>query len=307
MKKIKNKFLHFHRLPLSDKLTYILFFIFFLFMALVFIFPIYSSILLSFTKVENIKMDDVNSIWDFFKINGDPQIKSWANVINYFSIVTTNGNEANLLTMIWNSLWFTVVKVSVGIIASTILAYAVCKFEFPGKKLLYLTAVFVQTIPLFGSGATSYKIFDALGMVNNPWLFWIAWCSGFNFTFIIMHGVFSGINDSYSESAKIDGASNLTILVKIILPMIVPTLVALFVSNSLTVWNDYSTIMIYLTDYPTLGYGLYMFQNGAAQYAPNSEAVKSAAMIVSMLPIAIIYACSQKLILSNITVGGLKG
>ncbi len=301
------RFASFKRKPKSEKITLIIFFIFFFIMALVFIYPIYSSILLSFTEKANIKRDGVSSVLDFFVINGDPQVKTWGHIVEYFSIVTSNGEEANLLTMLWNSIWFTAAKVLCSLIASTVLAYAVAKFEFPGKKLIYVTAVFVQTIPLFGSGSTSYRLFDALGMVNNPYLFWIAWCSGFDFTFIIMHGVFTGISDSYAESARIDGASNLTILFKIILPMIAPTLIALIVTNSLTVWNDYSTIMIYLRDYPTLGYGLYEFQNGSASYVSNPVAVRSAAMIISMIPIAVIYGCSQKLMLSNITVGGLKG
>ncbi len=303
----KRPLYNFKRKPTSEKVTLIIFFIFFLAMALVFLYPIYSSILLSFTGKNNIKRDEVNSIFDFFVISGDPQVETWSHIVEYFSIVTSNGSEANLLTMLWNSIWFTALKVLCSLAASTALAYAVAKFNFPGKKLIYVVAVFVQTIPLFGSGATSYRLFDALGMVNNPYLFWIAWCSGFDFTFIIMHGVFSSINDSYAESARIDGANNLTILFRIILPMVTPTLIALIVTNSLTVWNDYSTIMIYLKDYPTLGYGLYEFQNGAASYVSNPVAVRSAAMIVSMVPIALIYGCSQKLVLSNITVGGLKG
>ena len=193
------------------------------------------------------------------------------------------------------------------LMASFILAYAVAKFNFPGKNLIYVIAVFVQTIPLFGTGSASYKLFDSLNMVNNPSLFWFAWVTGFDFTFIILHGTLTGISNSYSESAKIDGANNMTIFLKIIIPMVAPVLLALFISNSLTVWNDYSTIMVYLRDYPTLSYGLYVFQTGESVYARNAPAIQNAATIISALPIVLIYSFSQKLILTNISVGGLKG
>ena len=303
---IKRKVIRFHHKTLSEKLTFILYFVFFVVMALITLYPIYSAILISFTSISNIVSKEITSFWDFFHIYGKPQFDSWANVVNEFSVTTDIGDQ-NLLNMLVNSIWFTIAKVSLSLMASFVLAYAVAKFNFPGKGLIYVIAVFVQTIPLFGTGSASYKLFDALNMVNNPALFWFAWVTGFDFTFIIMHGTLTGISDSYSESAKIDGANNMTIFLKIIIPMVAPVLLALFISNSLTVWNDYSTIMVYLKDYPTLSYGLYVFQTGESIYAKNAPAIQNAATIISALPIILIYSFSQKLILTNISVGGLKG
>ena len=303
---IKRKIVRFHNKTLSEKLTFILYFIFFVVMALITLYPIYSAVLISFTSISNIVSKEINSFWDFFRISGQPQFDSWANVITEFSVTTDVGDQ-NLLNMLVNSIWFTIAKVSLSLMASFILAYAVAKFNFPGKELIYVIAVFVQTIPLFGTGSASYKLFDALNMVNNPSLFWFAWVTGFDFTFIILHGTLTGISNSYSESAKIDGANNMTIFLQIIIPMVAPVLLALFISNSLSVWNDYSTIMVYLKDYPTLSYGLYVFQTGESIYAKNAPAIQNAATIISALPIVLIYSFSQKLILTNISVGGLKG
>lgn len=275
-------------------------------MALITLYPIYSGVLTSFTSIDGNVSKEIHSFWDFFVISGKPQFDSWKNVVNEFSVTTDVGDQ-NLLSMLFNSIWFTIAKVSLSLMASFILAYAVAKFNFPGKNLIYIIAVFVQTIPLFGTGSASYKLFDSLNMVNNPSLFWFAWVTGFDFTFIILHGTLTGISNSYSESAKIDGANNMTIFLKIIIPMVAPVLLALFISNSLTVWNDYSTIMVYLRDYPTLSYGLYVFQTGESVYARNAPAIQNAATIISALPIVLIYSFSQKLILTNISVGGLKG
>lgn len=302
----KKKIIRFFNKSLSEKLTFVFYFIFFVIMALIFLYPIYSAFLISFSTNLDLIEFDPKSFWDFFRLAGKPQYDSWKNVIRDFS-VTTDAGDQNLLGMLFNSVWFTIAKVSLSLIASFVLAYAVAKFNFPGKGLLYLIAVFVQTIPLFGTGSASYKLFDALNMVNNPLLFWFAWVTGFDFTFIILHGTLTGISNSYSESAKIDGANNLTIFLKIIIPMVTPVLLALFISNSLSVWNDYSTIMVYLKDYPTLSYGLYVFQTGESMYIANSRAIQCAATIISALPIIFIYSISQKLILTNISVGGLKG
>ena len=303
---IKRKLIRFHNKTISEKLTFILYFIFFVLMALITLYPIYSGVLTSFTSIDGNVSKEIHSFWDFFVISGEPQFDSWKNVVNEFSVTTDVGDQ-NLLNMLFNSIWFTIAKVSLSLMASFILAYAVAKFNFPGKNLIYVIAVFVQTIPLFGTGSASYKLFDSLNMVNNPSLFWFAWVTGFDFTFIILHGTLTGISNSYSESAKIDGANNMTIFLKIIIPMVAPVLLALFISNSLTVWNDYSTIMVYLRDYPTLSYGLYVFQTGESVYARNAPAIQNAATIISALPIVLIYSFSQKLILTNISVGGLKG
>ena len=302
----KKKIIRFFNKSLSEKLTFILYFIFFVCMALIFLYPIYSGFLISLSTNLDLVEFEPKSFWDFFHLAGEPQYESWQNVVKDFS-VTTDAGDQNLLDMLFNSIWFTIAKVSLSLMASFVLAYAVAKFNFPGKKMLYVIAVFVQTIPLFGTGSASYKLFDALNMVNNPRLFWFAWVTGFDFTFIILHGTLTGISNSYSESAKIDGANNLTIFLKIIIPMVAPVLLALFISNSLSVWNDYSTIMVYLKDYPTLSYGLYVFQTGDSMYIKNARAIQCAATIISALPIIFIYSISQKLILTNISVGGLKG
>ncbi len=302
----KTKIIRFHNKTLQEKLTFIIYFFFFVLMALIFLYPIYSAVLISFSKNIDLIEFEPQSFWDFFHFAGKPQFDSWKNVVEEFSVTTDVGDQ-NLLDMLFNSIWFTIAKVSLSLIASFVLAYAVAKFNFPGKTLLYVIAVFVQTIPLFGTGSASYKLFDALNMVNNPRLFWFAWVTGFDFTFIILHGTLTGISNSYAESAKIDGANNLTIFLQIIVPMVAPVLLALFISNSLTVWNDYSTIMVYLRDYPTLSYGLYVFQSGDSMYIANSRAIQCAATLISALPIILIYSFSQKFILTNISVGGLKG
>ena len=135
---------------------------------------------------------------------------------------------------------------------------------------------------------------------------WIAWFSAFDFAFIVLYGTFRGISPTYSESAKLDGANNLTVLFKIVMPQAFPCIAALAIQQSITVWNDYTTSLIYLRDYPNIAYGLFVTEKSIS-YIENARALYSAVVCISMVPILILYACSQKLILTNMNAGGLKG
>ncbi len=284
----------------SEKVALCIFFVFFLSMTVIYIYPIFSIFLNSFRRFEEFEEISVNP-------NASPftwpiwQTKSWSEVFTVFKY-----KNYTYLDMLFNSVWITAVKVTVNILASTFLAYAVARFRFPGRNFLYAVVIFSQTIPIVGTGAASYKLFTQLGFINNPSLMWIAWFSAFDFAFIVLYGTFRGISPTYSESAKLDGANNLTVLFKIVMPQAFPCIAALAIQQSITVWNDYTTSLIYLRDYPNIAYGLFVTEKSIS-YIENARALYSAVVCISMVPILILYACSQKLILTNMNAGGLKG
>lgn len=226
---------------------------------------------------------------------------------NYGRVFTDfRWKEYGYLDMVINSLWITGVKVFVNVLSSVLLAYPVAKFRFPGRGLLYGAVIFANTIPIFGTGTTAYKLALGLGMVDNPFLIWLMWAGGFDFAFIVFYGTFKGISNSYSESAAIDGASDLRVLLQIVLPQAFPAIVAIAVTQAIPVWNDYGTSMIYLRSFPNLAYGLFVFQK-ESNYIQDSKAIYFCAVIISMIPPAVLYGSCQKLLLTNITAGGLKG
>ena len=171
---------------------------------------------------------------------------------------------------------------------------------------MYGLVIFANTIPIIGSGAAAYKLMYQLNFVDNPALIWIKWLSAFDFAFIVFYGNFKGISMTYSEAAKMDGASNLRVLFQIIFPQAFPCIAALAITSATTVWNNYSISMLYLRSYPNLSYGLYLF-NTASNYVENSKPIYFAATCISCIPVILLYAASQKLILTNMTAGGLKG
>ncbi len=294
------KFTQFAKKTPSEKITFCLFFIFYVLMALIFLCPIVSIFFNSFRRLQEFEIMAVDP-------NASPftfphwQFKSWAEVFTKFRY-----KNFTYLDMLFNSLWITGLKVFVNVAASTMLAYAVARFRFPGRNFLYALVIFAQTIPIIGTGAAGYKLFTALHFINNPKLMWIAWFSAFDFAFIVLYGTFRGISSSYSESAKLDGANNLVILLKIVIPQAFPCICALAIQQSIGVWNDYTISLIYLRNYPTIAYGLFVLKQGLS-YSRNGNALQAAVICISMVPIIALYACSQKLMLTNLNAGGLKG
>ena len=208
--------------------------------------------------------------------------------------------------MLLNSLWILIVNVFVNVASSALLAYALARFRFPGSKFLYAVVIFANTIPIIGAGPAQYKLAMSLNMINNPATIWLMWAGGFDFAFIVLYGYFKGVSRSYSESAKMDGANNWTIFIRVILPQVTPCIVAIAITQATSVWNNYSISMLYMRDYPNLAYGMYLFKDSSF-LVKDSMPIYFAAAVVSCIPIIVLYTCSQNLILNNMTTGGLKG
>ena len=276
----------------EEKVTLIAFFIIFLAFAIVFLTP-FIWVIINSLRDGGDYFDDVLAL---------PTKLNFQNYLKVFEEFYVGGFYFS--DILFNSIWILVVKVFVNVASSTMLAYALARFSFPGKNLLYEIVLFVNVIPIVGNGPAAFKLLNGLNMVNNPWTIWLYWASGFDFAFIVLYGYFRGISSTYSEAAMIDGASNLKILIKIILPLAFPCMIALMINQSITVWNDYSTPMIYLREFPNLAYGLYLFNQSSFLI---DRPIYFTAIVISCIPVIILYAFTQNILLKNLTAGGLKG
>ncbi len=293
---LKTGWKKFNNFSLATKVILIAYLIFFISEALLHLAPVFFVINISFKN----KYDSLNA----FAI--EPQLFTMRNFVNVFTVFKVSGNTG-FFGMFFNSLWSTTLRIVVSTASSTMLAYALARFRFPGRNFLYGVVIFVQTVPIMGAGAADFKLRAALGMVNNPALIWISWAIGFDYTCFILYGTFQGISRSYSESAEIDGASQLQILLQIVFPMAFPAILAMSITSFTGHWDDYGTFQIFLSKYPNLAYGLYQYGNSKQGAFLGGKMTYYAALLCSAMPVIIIYTCSQTLILKNIAVGGLKG
>lgn len=219
--------------------------------------------------------------------------------------VTGGIREAGFWEMTFNSVWFTAGATAVKMLSTICFAYAIARFEFPGRKLLYGFVVLQMMLPVYGQTASNYSLLNKLGLVNTPW-FILALGAGHGMYFLITYSFFRNLPTGYEEAAKVDGAGPFVIFWKVMLPLARPIVMALGIMTAIGVWNDYSTVLVYLRDFPNLATGLYMVKEVAFSIGLQTPSY-FAAIFVSVLPVVIIFLIFNKQIMNNVSVGGLKG
>ena len=293
---LKSAWKKFISFSIGARIALILFFFLFVFEAIIHLMPIFWVVNTSFKSVYS----PLNS----FAV--EPELFTFNNLKLVFTKFKILG--LRYTGMLMNSLWTTVLYIFVNVMSSTLLAYALARLNFPGKDFLYGLLIFIRTIPIMSTGSANFKLCVALGMVNNPLLIWLGWAGAFDYTCFILYGTFKSISKTYSEAAEIEGANQFQVLFRIIFPQAFPAILALAVTNITARWNDYTTSQIYLNKYPNLAYGLYQFANGSNNASfSGGKLMYYAALLCAALPVVIIYATTQGLILKNISVGGIKG
>lgn len=203
-----------------------------------------------------------------------------------------------------NSLWYAAGSTLGVLAASTCTAYVIAKYKFRGRGFIYSAAIVVMMIPLYGSMPAQYRLYSQLHIIDSP-LILITTLSGFGSYFIYIHAFFKGLSWTYAEAAFIDGAGNLKVFFKIMVPMLLPSLSALAVMNFVGVWNDYSGPIVWLPNLPNLASGLYRYELNM-QYTAN-QPVYFAGVFISLIPVITIFALFQNTIMTHVYTGGLKG
>lgn len=284
----------FRRRDTSQNVVFCIYFLLFILFALMSLYPIYWCF--------------INSMKSLIEYKGDPIGLPQRFSLLHYKMVFTEFEVAgqNFWKMLFNSAWQTFGACFLNVAASVLVAYPISRYNFPGKKLIYGIIIFRITIPIVGSAAAQYKLFRTLNMLNNPKTFWVAWLGGFDLTALILYGYFSSISKTYSEAAYLDGANRIQVLWHAVLPQAVPCIVALFINQVLQKWNDYTTSQLYLREYPNLAFGLYEFES-ASLFVKDGKTVYFATVILTAIPPIILYSAGQKLMLENMSVGGIKG
>lgn len=278
----------------SQNAVFIIYFILFVLFALASLYPIWWCFINSMKSLEEYRENSLSL----------PSVFSLSHYAEVFTVFKVAGSD--FWVMLFNSFWQTFGGCFLNVLASVLVAYPIARYNFPGKKLIYGIIIFRITIPIVGSAAAQYKLFRTLNMLDNPTTFWVAWLGGFDIAALILYGYFSSISKTYSEAAFLDGANSLQVLWYAVLPQALPCIVALFVSQVIAKWNDYTTAQLYLRSFPNLAYGLYEFES-AANFVPDGKTVYFAAVVLTAFPPIILYSAGQKLMLENMSVGGIKG
>lgn len=224
------------------------------------------------------------------------------------------GNNGFLLAF-KNSLTILVFGVFVALLMTIPLAYTLSVKGLPGKKFLN---IFVLIPYLFNTGMIPmFLVVQKLGLINHIASVFVPGAIG-AYNVIIMRGFFEGIPEELKESARIDGASEVYVLWKIILPLSKPIIMTIGLYYGVSFWNDFMHAMLYLNDnalqpLPILlrnilmASGMNEFVEVNAFGEAPVQAIKAAAVFMSAIPMIIAYPFIQKYFTKGTLAGSIKG
>ena len=219
------------------------------------------------------------------------------------------------------TIFITVVGTVISLFLTAMTAYVLQRKDFPWRNKI---SYFIYFTTLFSGGLTPwYMLMMKFGMKNNlaaliiPHLFSV-------FNILIVRNYLNGIPHEISESAKVDGANDFLIFIKLIIPLSKPVLATIALFTGLLIWNEWYNCMLFISDQKlyTLQYYLYNMLNNAAAMKElvsgtsvdlssgaelPAESAKLAMAIIATGPILLLYPFIQKYFVKGIVIGAVKG
>lgn len=222
----------------------------------------------------------------------------------------------------------TVIVTVLQTLITAMFAYGFSRRDLTGKRF-YTTIGFISMY-LNGGVIAYFILFTAMHLYDSYWVYIIPCLFGGFYNVIIFNTNFKAIPDSLFESAKIDGASEYTIFFKIVFPLSKPVVSALGIFTAVGTWNDYTQTLYYTksADIQTLSYYMLSVTKASASAAAlgetmsagassilttvsssaaNYKTIELACMVLSALPLIIMYPFAQKFFEKGVMVGSVKG
>ncbi|MFL2104721.1 carbohydrate ABC transporter permease [Desemzia sp. FAM 23991] len=221
---------------------------------------------------------------------------------------------------IWRALFISIAKTLIGVLGHTafcaVFAYSMSKQNLKGRGL-YAT---MGIITMFFSGGMipMYLLIKSLGLLNSFWVYIIPALFSY-YDVIILMNFFRDIPISLEESAKIDGASDWKIFKDIFVPLTKPALATIALFHGVAQWNDFMTTKLYVTDETLYPLQMKLYEiitqsqaassqglNAAIAISTTSKGVQLATIVVTALPIIMVYPIIQKHFISGMMLGAVK-
>ncbi|WP_281885515.1 carbohydrate ABC transporter permease [Paenibacillus sp. YYML68] len=233
---------------------------------------------------------------------------------NYDAVFTNSG--------IMQAMWITIAKTVVGtvvhVLFTAMVAYALSRQELVGRKLYMV----LGTVTMFFNGGLipTYLLIRDLGLLDTFWVYIIPVMFSF-FDLIIFLTFFREIPAALVEAAHMDGANDFVIFYRIIIPVSMPVVATIALFHGVYQWNDYFAGVIYVNNQELQPIQTYLYrivaQSGTSQIANaaagginktvTSQSIKMATMVVTTVPIVLIYPFLQKYFVKGFMIGSIKG
>lgn len=247
----------------------------------------------------------VNSFKSQYEIDANPLALPVNFDLSY--IVNAAGRIHFFKALIITTL-ITVISVALIVLVSSLCAWIMVRYKSKWSSLLFLLFASAMLVPFQAVMYPLVDIADKLGLKNIPGLILMYGGFGLSLSVFMYHGFMKNIPKSIEESAIIDGANIFQVFFYIVFPMMKPTTITVIILNSMWIWNDYLLPFLILGNNPnkTLTLELYFAKMQSAQFGNPWELIFPA-VLVSIIPIIIIFLFLQKYFVKGVTDGAIKG
>ena len=256
------------------------------------LYPIFWNVMASFRSNFEILMDRTALPSGFDYVAGNYQ-RAW--------------DAANMGQYLGNSIFVVVLSLTLHLLLVVPCAHALSRFNFFGNRaieIMFILCLFISGIYII---IPQYILLFNLNMLNNLWALSLVYAvRSVPFSTFLLAGYMRTISNSYVEAARIDGADNLLILLRIVVPMAKPGIITISMLAIMDYWNELFLAMIVLQDSSlhTVPVGvatLFEVQQRATDFG-----ALYAALVMVLLPTAIMYLIGQKYLIGAFNMGGVK-
>ena len=224
-------------------------------------------------------------------------------VQNYTDVLTQEGLGQSFI----NSLVIAVPSTVIPLIVAALAAYAFAWMRFPGRDALFLMTVGLLVVPLQMTLIPVLRLFSGLHIAGTFPAIWLAHTAyGLPFAVFLLRNFIGALPRDLFEAAILDGASDLRVFFRIVLPLSIPALAALAIFQFMWVWNDLLVALVYLSSAPDKAPVTLTIANLVGRFAADQHLLTSAAFLSMVLPLVIFFAL-QRYFIQGILAGSVKG
>ncbi|MEN1987941.1 MULTISPECIES: carbohydrate ABC transporter permease [Paenibacillus] len=292
------------KISASDRLFYVLVHILTILAVVVTLYPFLYVISISFSSVDAIDKQKVFLFPVEFTLSG------YKMVLQY----------RELWVSFYNTVWYTVVGTLLNVVATCLAAFPLSRPQFFLRRKLNFFIAF--TMYFSGGLIPAYMLINSLGLYNTRWVMVLP-VLVITFNVMICRSALEGIPNEIFESASIDGANEITMLYRLAVPIIKPTLAVLALYYAVFHWNNFFTALLYLGKQDMQPLQMFLrrvlvmaspevMQKMGGAMTSNALAVSTiqvryVSIVVSIVPIVMIYPFIQRYFVKGITLGAVKG
>ena len=234
--------------------------------------------------------------------------QGWWKAVQHPSMVTLDNYRAifdnnSITTSLWTTAVIAVGNTAILVIVAALAGYAFAWLRFPGRDVLFVVVIGLLVVPIQVALIPIFSLYNSTGLFDTILgiiLFHVAF--GLPFAIFLLRNFFAGIPRDILESARIDGASELRIFFRLILPLGLPAIASLAIFQFLWTWNDLIVALTFGRDVQPITIAIF---SQLRQFGTNIEIIAPAAFVSLAIPL-IVFMAFQRYFVQGLLAGSVK-